>query len=67
MKTMWLIKRDTGYTLREYDGSYCRFFQMACDCKAFCMSLNIKPIIIDKKTSEETLKLYTEMTGLKYV
>jgi len=66
MQYMWLVMRESGYTLYTNSGEYHRFFQMACDCKAYCMASDIVTTTINKKTDDDTIKAYTEMTGRRY-
>lgn len=60
---MWLIKTSHGYKLEDEKGNYLKFFTMACDSKAWCMSENISYTYLTRKSNEATMSAYKQATG----
>jgi hypothetical protein len=60
---MWLIKTEHGYMLEDLDGKLVQWFDMAANCKAYCMENGIDPIYLSKKTPIDYHQAYERMTG----
>lgn len=59
----WLIKTEHGYILEDNVGEFVQWFDMAANCKAYCMEQGIEPVYLSKKTEIAYTQLYTMITG----
>lgn len=60
---MWLIKTKHGYLLEDRVGNILEWFDMACNCKAYCMEKDIHPSYINSKSSNADCQRYEDATG----
>ena len=58
----WLIKTEHGYMLEDNQGIV-KWFDMACNCKAYCMEQGITPVILNQKMPTVYKDFYTMCTG----
>jgi hypothetical protein len=58
----WLIKTEHGYILEDFDGNLIKFFDMACNSKAYCMEQGIEPFYLSQKSRSMICKAYTIAT-----
>lgn len=58
----WLIKTEHGYMLEDNHGIV-KWFDMACNCKAYCMEQEIEPIYLKPKCRLADRQAYTAYTG----
>lgn len=61
--TFWLIKTEHGYLLEDVRGNIIQWFDMACNCKAFCMEYRIEPIYLTQKSRLADRQAYEVYTG----
>lgn len=59
----WLIKTEHGYILEDNQGKIVKYFDMACNSKAYCMEQGIEPVYLNKKTELAYKEFYTMCTG----
>lgn len=60
---MWLIKTEHGYMLEDELGRMVKWFDMAANCKAYCMEQGVTPVYLSKKSVIERKEAYTRATG----
>lgn len=60
---MWIIKTEHGYMLEDIRGNLVEWFDMAANCKAYCMEKEIDPVYLSKKSRLIACDAYTIMTG----
>jgi hypothetical protein len=61
---MWIIKTEHGYMLEDDDGNLVEWFDMAANCKAYCMEKGIEPIYIAKNRGRLVdVQAYKAATG----
>lgn len=58
----WLIKTEMGYILEQPTGALIQFFDMAANCKAYCMEKGIKPVYITERSPPSVKEEYEHVT-----
>lgn len=59
----WLIKTEHGYMLEDRQGRLVKWFDMACNSKAYCMELGIEPVYLTPKCRLADRQAYNALTG----
>ena len=59
----WLIKTEHGYMLETKYGKIVKWFDMACNCKAYCMEQGIEVFYLKPKNRLVERRAYEYWTG----
>lgn len=59
----WLIKTEHGYILEDMEGNFVQWFDMAANCKAYCMEQGIDPVYLKKNSNKMYWDAYKRITG----
>lgn len=60
---MWIIKTEHGYMLENSEGNLVEWFDMAANCKAYCMERELNPIYLSRKSRLADRQAYEVLTG----
>ena len=63
---IWIIKSNTGWIVRKYNGDFIAYENFMCNCKCHAMRLHLKWKRISNRSSFQEIKQYKDSTGLKY-
>jgi hypothetical protein len=59
----WLIKTEHGYMLEGKYGNIIKWFDMACNCKAYCMEQGITTVYLKPRCRLADQQAYEALTG----
>jgi hypothetical protein len=59
----WIIKTEHGYMLEDLYGNLVQWFDMAANCKAFCMEKGVDPVYLSKSSNKTYWQAYKRLTG----